>query len=172
MVVARAEAVRLAKRVLALDEEFAENVATITSLLRRSAARVLLDKPGIGPVTAAVAMAAWSHEGRLHSEAAFAALAGVSPIPASSGNTVRHRLNRGGDRRLNKALHMAVVARMTHDAQTKAYVERRLAEGLTKREIRRILKRYLARQIHRALSAATRADLEAARSTLAAPIPA
>ncbi|MDQ2710604.1 MAG: IS110 family transposase [Actinomycetota bacterium] len=157
-VIARAEAVRLAKRIVDLDDELAENVKTATALLKQSPARVLLDKPGIGPVTAAVALTAWSHDGRLHSEAAFASLAGVNPIPASSGNTVRHRLNRGGDRRLNKALHMAVIVRMTHDANTKAYVQRRLAEGLTKREIRRILKRYLARQIHRALTAASRAD--------------
>ena len=172
MVIARAEAVRLAKRVLDLEEELAENITTTTSLLKQSAARVLLDKPGIGPVTAAVAMAAWSHDGRLHSEAAFASLAGVSPIPASSGNTVRHRLNRGGDRRLNKALHMAVIVRMTHDAETKAYVERRLAEGLTRRDIRRILKRYLARQIHRALTAASRADDAASSSISTALIPA
>jgi transposase len=104
-VMARAEAVRLAKRTLDLDDELAANVKTTTALLKDSPARVLLDKPGIGPVTAAVALTAWSHVGRLHSEAAFASLAGVSPIPASSGNTVRHRLNRGGDRRLNKALH-------------------------------------------------------------------
>ncbi len=167
MVIARAEAVRLAKRVIDLDQDLAENTKTTTTLLRQTPARVLLDKPGIGPVTAAVAMAAWSHDGRLHSEAAFASLAGVSPIPASSGNTVRHRLNRGGDRRLNKALHMATVVRMTHDPQTKAYVERRLAEGLTKREIRRILKRYLARQIHRTLTAASKAD-----DNPASPIPA
>jgi len=170
MVIARAEAVRLAKRVLDLDEELAENLKTTTSLLKQSAARVLLDKPGIGPVTAAVAMAAWSHDGRLHSEAAFASLAGVSPIPASSGNTVRHRLNRGGDRRLNKALHMAVVVRMTHDARTRAYIERRVAEGLTRREIRRILKRYLARQIHRALTAASKADEAATDPISTAPI--
>lgn len=157
-VIARAEAVRLAKRIVDLDDELAENVKTTTAMLKQTPARVLLDEPGIGPVTAAVAMTAWSHDGRLHSEAAFASLAGVNPIPASSGNTVRHRLNRGGDRRLNKALHMAVIVRMTHHAATKAYVERRLTEGLTKREIRRILKRYLARQIHRALTATSRAD--------------
>jgi transposase len=92
-VMARAEAVRLAKRTLDLDDELAANVKTTTALLKDSPARVLLDKPGIGPVTAAVALTAWSHVGRLHSEAAFASLAGVSPIPASSGNTVRHRLN-------------------------------------------------------------------------------
>lgn len=103
MVIARTQAVRLAERVLDLDKELAENVKTTTSLLNQSPACVVLDKPGIGPVTVAVAMAAWSHEGRMYSEAAFASLVGVSPIPASSGNRVRHRLNRGGDRRLNKA---------------------------------------------------------------------
>jgi transposase len=76
---------------------------------------------------------------RIRNEAAFASLAGVNPIPASSGNTIRHRLNRGGDRRLNKALHIITVTRMTHDPNTKAYVEKRLAEGRTRRETRRCL---------------------------------
>jgi len=153
---ARAEAVRLARRVVALDDDLSQNTRTTTSLLQHSPARVLLDMPGVGPVTAAVATAAWSHHGRLRDEAAFAALAEVNPIPASSGNTVRHRLNRGGDRRLNRALHMAVVVRMRWDPQTKAYVARRTAEGRTTKEIRRCLKRYLARQIYRALTAASR----------------
>jgi len=170
--IARAEAAGLAKRVIVLEAELAENTKTTTDLLRRSPARVLLDKPGIGPVTAAVAMAAWSHDGRLRSEAAFASLAGVNPIPASSGNTVRHRLNRGGDRRLNQALHMAVVVRTRMDPATKAYVERRLTEGHTKKEIRRCLKRYLARQIYRTLTAVTRADEALAAVTSATPIPA
>jgi transposase len=78
----------------------------------------------------------------------------VNPIPASSGNTVRHRINRGGDRRLNRALHMAAVTRIRMDPRTRAYVERRTAEGRTPREIRRCLKRYLARQIYRQLNAA------------------
>ena len=81
---ARAEAVRLAKRVVALDDELDHNSKTMIGLLRQSPARALLDEPGIGPMTAAVAMAAWSHHGRLRSEAAFASLAGVNPIPASS----------------------------------------------------------------------------------------
>ncbi|GAB2471077.1 IS110 family transposase [Xylanimonas ulmi] len=153
---ARAEAVRLARRVVELEDDLTENTKTLTDLLRQSPARVLLEMPGIGPVTAAVVMAAWSHPGRLRDEAAFASLAGVNPIPASSGNTVRHRLNRGGDRRLNQALHMAVVVRMRWDTETKAYVERRTAEGRTKREIRRNLKRYLARQVFRALTTASR----------------
>ncbi len=152
--VARQEAVRLAKRVIAADREIAANTKQLTDLLNASPARVLLDKPGIGPVTAAVTLAAWSHPGRVRSEAAFASLAGVSPIPASSGNTVRHRINRGGDRRLNRALHMATVTRIRMDPRTRAYVEKRTAEGRTPREIRRCLKRYLARQIYRQLNAA------------------
>jgi transposase len=152
--VARKEAGRLAKRVIAADRELAANTKQMTDLLNASPARVLLDQPGIGPVTAAVALAAWSHPGRVRSEAAFASLAGVNPIPASSGNTVRHRINRGGDRRLNRALHMATVTRIRMDPRTRAYVEKRTAEGRTPREIRRCLKRYLARQIYRQLNAA------------------
>ena len=152
--VARKEAGRLAKRLIAADRELAANTKQMTDLLNASPARVLLDQPGIGPVTAAVALAAWSHPGRVRSEAAFASLAGVNPIPASSGNTVRHRINRGGDRRLNRALHMAAVTRIRMDPRTRAYVERRTAEGRTPREIRRCLKRYLARQIYRQLNAA------------------
>jgi transposase len=141
--------------VLAADQEIASNAKQMTALLNSSPARKLLDQPGIGPVTAAVTLAAWSHPGRVRSEAAFASLAGVNPIPASSGNTVRHRINRGGDRRLNRALHMAVVTRMRMDPATRAYVEKRTAEGRTLREIRRCLKRYLARQIYRHLNAAS-----------------
>lgn len=149
---ARAEAIRLARRVLELDEQIAANSTRMTELVQASQAAPLLEKTGIGPVTAAICLTAWSHHGRVRSEAAFAALAGVNPIPASSGNTVRHRLNRGGDRRLNRALHIAVLTRMTHDPQTRAYVERRQAQGRTTKEIRRCLKRYLARQIYRILN--------------------
>lgn len=156
---ARIEAIRLAKRVVELDEQLAVNSVRMTELVRASQAATLIDKTGIGPVTAAVCLTAWSHHGRLRSEAAFASLAGVNPIPASSGNTVRHRLNRGGDRRLNRALHMAVLVRMAHDSTTRAYVERRSAEGLTTKEIRRCLKRYLARQIYRELSTAEQVKL-------------
>lgn len=152
--IARTEATRLARRVLELDEQLAANTSRMTELVRASQAASLLDKTGIGPVTAAICLTAWSHHGRVRSEAAFASLAGVNPIPASSGNTVRHRLNRGGDRRLNRALHMAVLTRMTHDPDTREYVERRRAEGRTTKEIRRCLKRYLARHIYRTLTAA------------------
>ena len=108
----------------------------------------LLEQPGVGPVTAAVALTTWSHRDRLRSEAAHAALAGVNPIPASSGRTVRHRLNRGGDRRANAALHRVVVVRMRRHRPTLDYVRRRTAEGKSKREIIRCLKRFVAREIH------------------------
>ncbi len=156
---ARGEANRLAKRVAALDTELKDITKRITDLVRQSPASGLLDQPGIGPITAAVALTSWSHLGRIRSEAAFASLAGTNPIPASSGNTVRHRINRGGDRRLNRALHMAIVTRMRMDPRTRAYVERRTAEGRTIREIRRCLKRYLAREIYRHLNTAARAQL-------------
>ena len=137
-----------------LGEDLKSNATSMTVLVRQSRAAVLLERTGIGPMTAAIALTAWSHPGRVRSEAAFACLAGVNPIPASSGNTTRHRLNRGGDRRLNRALHMATIVRMTHYPEIRAYVEKRRAEGRTAKEIRRILKRYLARQIYRTLNAA------------------
>ena len=115
------EAVRLAKRVRTADRELGDLTRQMTALLNESPAAGLLDQPGIGPVTAAIAYAAWSHPGRIRSEAAFASLAGVNPIPASSGNTVRHRINRGGDRRLNRALHMA-------DQAARFTVQRALAQ--------------------------------------------
>ena len=150
---ARTEATRLAKRVSALDEEQTANLAQLTELVRASEAAPLLSETGFGPVSLAICLTAWSHTGKVRSEAAFASLAGVNPIPASSGNTVRHRLNRGGDRRLNHALHMVALSRMTHDEETRVYVEKRRAEGLTLKEIRRCVKRYLARRIYRTLNA-------------------
>lgn len=150
---ARAEAVRLAKRILALDVELAQNQSEITTVVAAQRPE-LLDLPGVGAITAAVILTVWSHPGRIRSEAAFAKIAGTSPIPASSGNTVRHRLNRGGDRRLNRALNTIVLTRMRTDPATRAYIDRRLAEGKTSKEIRRCLKRYTARQIFRTLTAA------------------
>lgn len=113
----------------------------------------LLAQPGVGTLTAAQILVSWTHSGRIASEAAFASLAGVAPIPASSGQTVRHRLNHGGDRKLNTALHMVVLSRCRYDQTTRDYVARRSAEGKTQREIRRCLKRYLARQLFRFLNA-------------------
>lgn len=151
--IAREEAIRLSKRTLELDEALKSNHARMTELIRATPAAPLLEETGIGTVIAAVVITAWSHPGRVRNEAAFASLAGVSPIPASSGNTVRHRLNRGGDRRLNRALHTATMVRMSYDPDTRAYVEKRLSEGRGRREIRRCLKRYLARRLYRQLNA-------------------
>jgi transposase len=96
----------------------------------------------------------FSHAGRCRNDAAFANLAGTSPIEASSGQTTRHRLNRGGDRALNKAIHVIANTRIRTDPTTQAYVTRRTAEGKSPREIRRCIKRYTARQLYRALTAA------------------
>lgn len=152
--VARAEAIRLAQRIVDLDEQLKDNMLRLTGMVKVSEAAPLLDMTGCGPVTAAVALTTWSHRDRVVSEAAFASLAGVNPIPAFSGNTVRHRLNRGGDRRLNKALHMVAVTRMVHDEETRIYAQKRKAEGKTVKEVRRCIKRYLARKIYRILNAA------------------
>ncbi|MFF4401499.1 transposase [Streptomyces sp. NPDC001480] len=157
--IARTEAVRLAKRILTLDAELSDNMNRTSELLDASPAAGLLQETGIGPVTAATVLVAWSHPGRVRDEAAFAALAGVNPIPASSGNTTRHRLNRGGDRRLNRALNVIAMVRMVHHPQTRAYSDRRRTEGKTDREIRRCLKRYLARRFYRHLNNAAAAEL-------------
>jgi hypothetical protein len=93
----------------------------------------------------------WSHAGRLSSEAAFACLAGCAPIPASSGQTVRYRLDRSGDRQLNRALHMILVTRRRTHPPTIAYINRRIQEGKSRREATRCLKRYLARNLYRLL---------------------
>jgi transposase len=112
----------------------------------------LTSRYGVGPVSAAQAIVSFSHPGRCRSEAAFAALGGTSPIPASSGQTVRHRLNRGGDRALNRAIHAIALTRMRSCPRTRAYIARRTAEGKTRREIRRCLKRYIARELYRQLT--------------------
>jgi len=109
---------------------------------------------GVGPVGAAQAIVSFSHPGRCRSEAAFASLGGTGPIPASSGQTIRHRLNRGGDRALNRAIHTIALTRMRSCPRTRAYVARRTAEGKTTREIRRCLKRYIGRELYRQLTRA------------------
>jgi transposase len=141
----------LARRVQAVTTEAAELQAEILAHVRALAPR-LLDEPGVGPIVAAQLIVSWSHKGRVRSEAAFARLAGVAPIPASSGQTTRHRLSRGGDRQLNRALHTVILHRRLHDPTTKAYIERRIAEGKTSRDAVRLLKRYLARHLHRVLN--------------------
>ena len=111
----------------------------------------LLDEPGIGPIVAAQLIVTWSHHDRVRSEACFARIAGVAPLPASSGQTIRHRLSRGGDRQLNRALHTVVLHRRHHDPATRDYIARRIAEGKSTREATRMLKRYLARHLYRVM---------------------
>jgi transposase len=142
----------LAAEIAVLDQTLADNLKQLRDLVAVMCP-ALLDQPGVGPVTAAVALAAWSHKGRLRNEAAFAALAGVNPIPASSGRTIRHRLNRGGDRTLNSAIHTIAKSRRICHQPTRDYVTRRTAEGKTPKEINRYLKRYIARQLFRLMQA-------------------
>lgn len=140
----------LAGRIRGLQEEAGQAQREIQDII--TAWRPdLLKQIGIGPIVAAQLLIAWSHPGRIRCEAAFAMLAGVAPIPASSGNRQRFRLNRSGDRQLNNALHTIVMSRSQHHAETKAYIQRRTKEGKNPREIRRCLKRYLARSLFKLL---------------------
>jgi transposase len=140
----------IARRVLQLIAEEGELAREIETITRKLAPR-LLDQPGVGPHAAAQLVLSWSHQGRISSEAAFARLAGAAPIPASSGQTIRYRLDRSGDRKLNRALHMILVTRKRSHPATIAHIERRLQEGKTRREANRCLKRYLARSLYRLL---------------------
>jgi len=140
----------IARRVQSLTSEERELAREIEKLTRKLAPQ-LLDQPGIGPLLAAQVLLSWSHPGRIANEAAFARLAGVAPIPASSGQTNRHRLDRSGDRKLNRALHLILITRRRTHPPTIAYIERRIQEGKSRREATRCLKRYLARNLYRLL---------------------
>jgi transposase len=141
----------LAHRIGELDMEVAELNARITPLLQAHAPE-LLAVYGVGIDTAAtLLMTAGDNPERLRSEAAWAHLCGVSPLQASSGKVARHRLNRGGDRQANRALWIIVISRLASDPETQAYMERRVKEGRTKREVIRMLKRYVAREVYRQL---------------------
>jgi len=144
----------IARRVLQLSVEERELAREIETLTRKLAPQ-LLEQPGVGPHAAAQLVLSWSHHGRITTEAAFARLAGAAPIPASSGQTIRYRLDRSGDRKLNRALHMILVTRKRTHPATIAYIERRLAEGKTRRDANRCLKRYLARGLYRLLEQGT-----------------
>jgi transposase len=142
----------LARRIQLLDAEVADYTRAISALVRTWRPD-LLTPCGVGPIVAAIVLCAWSHPGRCRTDAAFAMLGGAAPIPASSGQTVRVRLNRSGDRQLNQALHLVVLTRLRYDPATRAYAQRRRAQGKTNREIRRCLVRYVARQLYRLLEA-------------------
>jgi transposase len=142
----------LARRHHTLSDEIAELdalidplVSTINPQLRRL--------NGVGAdVAGQLLVSAGQNAHRLRSEAAFAMLCGVAPIPASSGQTHRHRLNRGGDRQANAALHRIVICRLRWDPRTRAYLNRRTTEGLTNKDIIRCLKRLIAREVYHALT--------------------
>jgi transposase len=146
--VLRAELRRLATHIRAWDTELRANKAQLRQLVAQTMP-ALLEQPGVGPMSAAQLLVSWSHKGRCRSEAAFAALAGTSPLQASSGTITRHRLNRFGDRELNRALHIIINWRMLHHTTTHDYIARRRAGQKTDPEIRRCLKRYAARQLFR-----------------------
>jgi transposase len=139
-----------ARRVQVLQAEADELLVELERLIA-AIAPWLLELFGVGPVSAAQLLVSWSHAGRFRSEAAFAALAGTNPIPACSGQIVRHRLNRSGDRQLNQALHTIVLVRLRDDPETRAYAARRTADGKSPRDIKRCLKRIIARQLFRLL---------------------
>ncbi|MCX4783615.1 IS110 family transposase [Streptomyces sp. NBC_01264] len=151
----------LARRIQHLTEEIDDLVKQVARAVKASRPG-LLDVRGIGPDSAAALLiTAGDNPERLTSEAAFAALCGVSPVEQSSGKTQRRRLNRGGDRQANAALYRAVLTRLRWDPRTQHYLQRRTAEGKTKREIIRCLKRYIAREIYRLLTPTTTAPTTA-----------
>ncbi len=142
----------LARRIGFQDDQTARLEARIGALAAQ-ASPALMGLSGVGPhVAAQLLAAAGDNPQRMRSEAAFAKLCGACPIPASSGKTNRHRLNRGGDRRANNALFTIVLVRMRHDPATRAYVARRTAEGKTPKEIMRCLKRFVAREVYQAIT--------------------
>jgi transposase len=141
---------RLGRRAERLSREVAEAERALAALVAE-VAPTLLEECGVGPVCGAQLLVSSGDPSRMRSEASFAALAGTSPVDASSGKQRRHRLNRGGDRQLNWALHVVALARIRHHDQTGAYYQRLLAAGKTTREARRCVKRALARHFYRRL---------------------
>jgi transposase len=150
-IVRQAEIRRLALALGQVGRELKDNRAQLLAIVD-DIAPGLTSRYGVGPISAAQAVVSFSHPGRCRNEAAFAALSGTNPVPASSGKTIRHRLNRGGDRALNRAIHAIALTRIRNCPRTRAYIDRRTAEGKTPREIRRCLKRYIARELYRQLT--------------------
>jgi transposase len=149
---AKAAMASVARRHQQLAAEIARLDAALEELLARAAPPEFLAKQGVATVVAATLLAtAGDNPSRVRKEASFAALCGASPVDASSGKQLRHRLNRGGDRQANSALWTIAMTRLAHDPRTKAYAARRTTEGKTRKEIIRCLKRYIAREIYKTL---------------------
>ncbi|MGN6176029.1 MAG: IS110 family transposase, partial [Streptosporangiaceae bacterium] len=146
----RTELRRLARHIAAWNRELRASQTQLERLVRQ-VMPALLDQPGVGPMSAAQLLVSWSHPGRCRSKAAVATPGRVSPLEASSGKITRHRLNRFGDRQLNRALHVIVNGRMLHHDATHTSLPRRRAEHKPDPEIRRCLKRYTARQLFRVM---------------------
>jgi transposase len=140
----------IARRINAAKTE-ADELTKRLEVVTRQWRPDLLEHNGVGPVVAAVVLCAWAHPDRFRSDAAFKTFAGAAPIDVSTGNTDRQRLNPGGDRQLNRHLHTVVLCRLRNDPETRAYRDKKRAEGKTDREIRRCLKSYIARQLFRQL---------------------
>jgi transposase len=141
----------LARRHQQLTTEITD-LDTLIAPLVAAVNPALLALNGVGPdVAGQLLVTAGENPHRLRSEAAFAMLCGAAPLPASSGRTQRHRLNRGGDRQANAALYRIVFSRLRWDPRTRAYAQRRTAEAMSKKEIIRCLKRYVAREVYQAL---------------------
>lgn len=158
----------LARRHQELSAEIDALDQAMADLLPEAAPQGFLDKYGVGPQVAATLLGTvGDNPERLLSDASFVALCGASPVDASSGKQARHRLNRGGDRQANSALWTIVHTRMLHDPRTKAYVERRTKEGKTTKGITRCSKRYVAREIYKALVSRARASSTASSSLVA-----
>ncbi len=146
----------IAARIRFLHQQTDELDPQLAALIAaHPAGPTLLAEPGVGPIVAAQLLISWSHHGRVRSEAAFTALAGTAPLQASSRQRTRHRLNRGGDRDLNRALHTVAITRLRCHPETRAYHAQRTTQGKTHREIRRCLKHTLTRRLYQRIQTAT-----------------
>jgi transposase len=171
---AKAAMASVARRHQDLTAEITRLDAALEELVTRAAPAGFLAKQGVATIVAATLLATTGdNPSRVRREASFAALCGASPVDASSGKQIRHRLNRGGDRQANSALWTIAMTRLAHDPRTKAYAARRTAEGKTKKEIIRCLKRYIAREIYKTLCRPQRPGTPSApqvKQDLSAPV--
>jgi transposase len=160
VIVSRTKAINELKSLIVVAPEHVRAELRGRTLAKQLAVIEAMTRLGVGPVVAAQLLLSWSHPGRLRSEAAFASLAGVAPLEIASGQRTRHRLNRGGDRALNRALHTVAITRLRSHPESRAYETARRAQGKTHRDVPRCLKRTIARQLYRVMESAARAAIE------------